>query len=132
METRDRTTNDPVIGATQYIVELLGSQVTAQVQASSAGKVVSLSGTDITRSAPEICTRLQGMGLEAEFADGTFRISRPLLVKAVDECLDVYKTKGQWKDFLTSYRGLTDKDKSIVDSEVRNRLGKPPKTWPSR
>lgn len=125
--------NDPVIGAAQFIVETLGksASITLRLDGVSVGKTVGLTPSDITRRAPEICCRIREMGHDAEFVQGVFTVSRPVLEHCVRECMEEHSTKGQWTEFLEAKGGLSNQDKAIVNAEVRKRLGKPLKPWSS-
>jgi hypothetical protein len=124
--------SDPVIGAAAYLLERVGkaSGRAVVVQATEVGKPVGLSRLDIVRRAPEICNRIQTAGLAAEFDGSAFRISRPLVDRSIEECLEEYNKTGDWKVVLNSKTDLTEDDRGAIDAQVRERLGKKPKPWP--
>lgn len=124
--------NDPIAGAVEFVLGRLSfaSGVAIVVKAADVGRVVGLSVSDVQRKASEICKRVKDSGLCVEFAGDAFRVTRPLLEACVAQCLEEYKTKGQWETFLTTRAELTDKDRAAVDAEVRQRLGKAARAWP--
>ena len=124
--------SDPVIGAAEYLQERVGeaSGKGVVVKATEVGGVIGLSRSDIGRRAPEICSRLEAVGLAAEFDGSAFRVSRPLFTRYIAECVEEHKKTGAWKSLLKSKADLTENDRATIDAQVRQRLGKMPKPWP--